>query len=66
MFGAIGTIGVISQMALLAFGYAPALAMAVGSVAALAWIAHALRNQDKWLLAVNASVLMFAGIGLFS
>jgi len=65
MFGLIGTIGVVSQMALLAFGYAPAMAMAIGSVAALAWIAHAIRNRDRWLLAVNASVLMFAGIGLF-
>ena len=64
MFGLIGTIGVISQMAMLAFGYAPALAMAIGSVAALAWIAHAIRNRDRWLLTVNASVLMFATYGL--
>ena len=51
-------------MAMLAFGYAPALAMAIGSVAALAWIAHAIRNRDRWLLTVNASVLMFAIYGL--
>lgn len=66
MFGAIGTLGVVSQMALLAFGYSPLVAMAVGLVAALAWIAHALRQGDKWLLTVNSIVLMFAGYGVLS
>lgn len=66
MFGFIGTVGVVAQMALLAFGYAPTLAMTVGLVAALAWIAHAVRNGDRWLLTVNASVMMFAGYGLIS
>ena len=66
MFGAIGTLGVVAQMALLAFGYSPLVAMAVGLVAALAWIAHALRQGDKWLLTVNSIVLMFAGYGVLS
>ena len=66
MFGAIGTLGVVSQMALLAFGYSPLVAMTVGLVAALAWIAHALRQGDKWLLTVNSIVLMFAGYGVLS
>ena len=66
MFGAIGTLGVVSQMALLAFGYSPVIAMTVGLVAALAWIAHAVRQNDRWLLTVNSIVLMFAGYGVLS
>jgi hypothetical protein len=66
MFGAIGTVGVVSQMALLAFGYAPTLAMTVGLVAALAWIVHAFRQNDRWLFTVNSIVLMFAGYGVLS
>ena len=66
MFGAIGTLGVVSQMALLAFGFSPMVAMVVGLVAALAWIGHALMQGDKWLLTVNSIVLMFAGYGVLS
>jgi len=66
MFGAIGTIGVVSQMALLAFGYSTLVAMTVGLIAALAWIAHAIRQNDRWLLTVNSIVLMFAGYGVLS
>ena len=66
MYGFIGTVGVVAQMALLAFGYAPTLAMTVGLIAALASIAHAVHNGDSWLLTVNASVMMFAGYGLIS
>ena len=64
MLGFIGTVGVVSQMALLAFGYSPTLAMGVGFVAAVAWIGHAVRYNDRWLLTVNAVVLAFAGYGL--
>ncbi len=64
MFGFIGTLGVVSQMALLAFGFAPSLAMSAGFVAAVAWIAHGLKQRDRWILAVNGIVLMFAGYGL--
>ena len=63
MLGFIGTVGVVSQMALLAFGYSPTLAMGVGFVAAVAWIGHAVRYNDRWLLTVNAVVLAFAGYG---
>lgn len=66
MFGAIGTLGVVSQMALLAFGYPTMVAMTVGLIAALAWIAHAIRQNDRWLLTVNSIVLMFAGYGVLS
>ena len=64
MLGFIGTVGVVSQMALLAFGYSPTLAMGVGFVAGVAWIGHAVRYNDRWLLTVNAVVLAFAGYGL--
>ena len=38
--------------------------MGVGFVAAVAWIGHAVRYNDRWLLTVNAVVLAFAGYGL--
>lgn len=64
MFGMIGTLGVIAQMAALSLGYDVRLAMAVGLTACGAWIIHSIRQGDGWLLTTNAVVAGFAAWGL--
>jgi len=64
MFGFIGTVLVISQMALLSFGAPTHAALFVGLFAACFWIFHALQRSDKALLITNLIVGMFAVIGL--
>ena len=64
MFDLLGTAGVVAQMAMLAFGFSTVYAMAVGLIAAVAWIAHATKRRDAWLLTVNSIVGCFAVYGL--
>jgi len=64
MFGIVGTIGVIAQMALLAFGAPIHAALLIGLCAAVCWIFHALERSDKALLITNLVVGIFAFIGL--
>ena len=64
MFGWIGSILVIAQMASLSMGLPTHFAIMVGAVGATCWIAHAIRRDDKPLLFVNSTVLMFAFVGL--
>ena len=64
MFGMLGTLGVVAQMAAMSLGYGVQLAMAFGLVACGAWIAHSLKNGDGWLLTTNAVVAGFAAWGL--
>ena len=64
MFGLIGTVLVVAQMAGLAFGYAAQPIMVVGLLGAAAWIVHAYTKRDGWLALVNSSVAGFAIYGL--
>ena len=64
MFGIIGTVGVIAQMALLAFGAPIHAALLFGLGAAVCWIFHALERSDKALLVTNLVVGTFAFYGL--
>jgi len=64
MFGMIGTLGVIVQMAALSFGYSVKLAMVIGLAACVAWIIHSVKQGDGWLLTTNAVVAGFAAWGL--
>lgn len=64
MFGMIGTLGVVAQMAALSLGYNVQLAMTIGLTACVAWIIHSIKNRDGWLLTTNAVVAGFAAWGL--
>lgn len=64
MFGIVGTLGVITQMALLAFGAPTHAALLIGLLAAICWIFHALERNDKALIVTNLVVGTFAFIGL--
>lgn len=64
MFGMLGTLGVIAQMAAMAFGYGVQLAMLFGLFACAAWLGHAIKQRDGWLFATNAIVAGFATWGL--
>ena len=64
MLGFIRTVGVIAQMATLSLGYDTRLAMAIGLFACIVWIAHSLKNNDRWLLITNAVVAAFAVWGI--
>lgn len=64
MFGMFGTIAVIAQMAVLSLGYSTELVMTVGLFACGAWVIHAIKNSDNWLLATNTVVAGFAAWGL--
>lgn len=66
MFGIIGTIGVVCQMALLSTGFSIKLTMGVGLVACAAWIGHAIKQHDNPLLVTNIVVAGFALFGLGS
>lgn len=60
----IGTILVVSQMALLATGFDVKIALTCGLLAAMAWAAHSVKHKDWWLLVTNAAVGTFAAYGL--
>jgi hypothetical protein len=64
MFGLVGSVLVIAQMAIMSAGLPLHLAMLCGLVAAGCWIFHALERRDKALLFVNVAVGGFAFIGL--
>jgi hypothetical protein len=64
MFGIIGTIGVVCQMALLSTGYSVKLALICGLVACAAWLGHAMANKDRSLFVTNIVVAGFAVLGL--
>jgi hypothetical protein len=64
MFGIIGTIGVVCQMALLSTGYSVKLALICGLVACAAWLGHAMANKDRSLFVTNVVVAGFAVFGL--
>jgi len=64
MFGIIGTIGVVCQMALLSTGYSVKLALICGLVACAAWLGHAMANKDRSLFVTNVIVAGFAVLGL--
>ena len=64
MFGIVGSVLVILQMAFIANGVPVHAAMLVGLVDAICWIFHALEKQDRALLFVNVAVGGFALVGL--
>ena len=64
MLGLVATVLVVSQMAILAMGYDPIVAMLIGGLASILWIGYAVRQYDRWILAVNSAVLMCALLGL--
>ena len=64
MFGIIGSLLVIIQMALLSIGEPTHTALLFGLLAAGCWIFHALERNDKALLFVNLAVGGFAFYGL--
>jgi hypothetical protein len=64
MFGIIGTIAVVGQMALLSTGFDIKLTLTVSLIACVAWICHALKQKDNSLLATNIIVAGFAVFGL--
>ncbi len=64
MFGLFGTLGVIAQMAAMAFGYGVQLAMIFGFFACMAWLGHAIKHRDGWLFTTNTIVAGFAIWGL--
>lgn len=64
MFGLVGTLGVVAQMAALSLGYDAQLAMMIGLLACVAWIMHSVKQGDNWLLLTNTAVAGFALWGL--
>jgi undecaprenyl pyrophosphate phosphatase UppP len=64
MFGMLGTIAVVMQMAAMAFGYGVQVAMTIGLFACAAWLAHAIKQHDGWLFATNITVAGFAIWGI--
>jgi len=64
MFGIIGSVLVILQMACLSLGAPTHTAFLFGLIAAICWIFHALERNDKSLLFVNVAVGSFAFYGL--
>lgn len=64
MFGLLGTLGVIAQMATMAAGYDVKIAMIFGLFACAAWLGHAMKYRDGWLFATNSVVAGFATWGL--
>ena len=64
MFGLLGTVAVVCQMAALSLGFPVVWAMAVGLVGCSAWILHAAKHKDLWLVITNVIVAGFAVYGL--
>lgn len=64
MFGMFGTIAVIGQMAAMSLGYGVQIAMTIGLFACIAWLGHAIKNNDGWLFATNVIVSGFAIWGI--
>jgi uncharacterized membrane protein (DUF4010 family) len=64
MFGIIGTIGVICQMAMLSLGFDTKIALLFGLVACAAWLGHSMINKDRSLFVTNVVVAGFAVFGL--
>lgn len=64
MFGIVGTVAVVLQMALLAFGAPIHAALFVGLLGAGCWIFHAIERNDRALLVTNLVVGTFAFVGL--
>ena len=64
MIGYIGTVLVITQMALLSTGYPPQTAMMAGLFGALAFMVHGIRNNDKPIIFVNLAIFGFAFYGV--
>jgi len=60
----LGTLLVISQMALLSTGFNVKIALTCGLLAAIAWAVHSVKQQDWWLLVTNAAVGSFAVYGI--
>jgi hypothetical protein len=64
MFGWIGSLLVIGQMASLSLGLPTHTAIMIGFAGACFWIVHAIVRDDKPLLFVNTAVLATALVGL--
>jgi hypothetical protein len=64
MFGIVGTIGVIIQMALISTGFNTKIAMVIGLISCVAWVGHSIKQQDRNLLITNVIVAGFAVWGL--
>lgn len=64
MFGIIGTVAVITQMAALSLGVDTRLVMMIALFACAAWVFHAISNSDKWLFITNTIVAGFAIWGI--
>jgi len=66
MFGIIGSILIILQMASLSLGYPREVAMMLSVVASFFWIVHSIQHQDKSLLFTTNVVLGFSIWGLLA
>jgi hypothetical protein len=66
MLGFIATVGVVAQMALLSNQADMRITLSVGLFACAAWIAHAVKQKDRSLLATNVIVAGFAVWGLIN
>jgi hypothetical protein len=64
MFGLIGTVAVVCQMAALSLGFPVMWALSVGLLGCGAWIIHAVKQKDAYLAITNAVVAGFALYGL--
>ena len=64
MFGIVGTIGVIIQMALISTGFDTKIAMVIGLISCAAWVAHSIKHRDRSLLITNVIVAGFATWGI--
>jgi len=64
MFGIVGTIGVIIQMALISTGFNTKIAMVIGLISCAAWVAHSIKQGDRNLLITNVIVAGFAVWGI--
>jgi len=64
MFGIIGSILIMLQMASLSLGYPREVAMYFSIVASLFWIVHSIQHKDKCLLFTTNVVMGFSIWGL--
>lgn len=64
MFGIVGTVGVVIQMALISAGYNTKLALLVGLVSCAAWVGQSIKQKDHNVLITNIIVAGFSVWGL--
>ena len=66
MFGIIGSLLIILQMALLSFDYPREYALTVSLLACCSWVIHSIKHKDNSLLFTNFVVMGFSTWGLLT